>query len=278
MVAMPDGVKLATDLYFPADLREPLPVILISTPYNKNGESYVAGARRFAARGYVAAVQDVRGKFESEGDYIISAADTNDGSDTVDWLAAQSWSNGKVGTTGCSYAGENQVEMAKRRNGHQLAMNPQAASGALQYFASRRGGAFELAATSNWVVSHGAKVRPQVKPPAVDWRALWYSLPLKGMMTRAGMPPTDWDDFVTHHEGDPWWDTLGYVKSSDQFDVPALFVDSWYDCGVGATHSPLWKPQKSVAPIFRIGIGNQNHSEKIARGVIEQADIDVQCM
>src|SRR5437762_13812705 len=100
MVAMPDGVKLATDLYFPADLREPLPVILIRTPYNKNGESYVAGAPRFAARGYVAAVQAARGRFESEGDYIISAADTNGGADAVDGLAAQSWSNGKVGTAG----------------------------------------------------------------------------------------------------------------------------------------------------------------------------------
>ena len=123
MVSMRDGVNLSTDLYFPEGVSEKLPVILIRTPYNKSEFRPESGnkvsAQIFAGQGYVVAVQDVRGKFESEGEYIVSAADPNDGYDAVDWLARQSWSTGKVGTFGCSYRGENQVETAKLRNPHQ---------------------------------------------------------------------------------------------------------------------------------------------------------------
>ena len=107
MVPMRDGVRLSTDLYFPEGASGRLPVILIRTPYNKNGyrrdksSTYI-----FAGQGYIVAVQDVRARYESEGrEYIVSAADTQDGSDTIDWLAAQPWSSGKVGTFGCSYSG-----------------------------------------------------------------------------------------------------------------------------------------------------------------------------
>lgn len=252
MIPMRDGVKLSTDLYFPQGAGEKLPVIMIRTPYNKNGKG---AAYTFDGQDYVVAVQDVRGKFESGGDYIVSAADTNDGYDTVEWLASQSWSTGKVGTTGCSYEGENQVQMAKLRNPHHMAMNPRAASGGMRYFGFVRGGAFELAGGANWFLHNGSKIKPQIapslprsqslavtkyfnlnpSPPKVDWHELWRSLPLTDMMDKAGMPPTDWEGFVSHPEGDPWWDQFGYVKETDHFDTPGLFLDSWYDYGVGDT-------------------------------------------
>lgn len=246
-VPMRDSVLLSTDLYFPVGTRERerLPAILIRTPYNKSDEEDVSVARRFAAHGYVVAVQDVRGKYESGGAFTVSANDAEDGAGTVDWLVSQSWSNGKIGTTGCSYSGENQVELARNRKPRHLAMIPQAASGSLQYFGSWRGGAFELAADADWFLSHGVKERPRLAPgasrppefipPKVDWPSLWRSLPLKGMMDRAGMPPTDWDDFVSHPEGNPWWRTRGYVTEEDRFDIPSLFVDSWYDYGAADT-------------------------------------------
>jgi putative CocE/NonD family hydrolase len=72
----------------------------------------------------VVAVQDVRGKFDSEGRFTVSANDTNDGSDMLDWIAAQAWSTGKIGTYGCSYLGEDQIELSKLRNPHHTAMIP----------------------------------------------------------------------------------------------------------------------------------------------------------
>lgn len=238
MVSMRDQVRLATDLYFPVGVKEPVPVILLRTPYNKASDSNIGKARRYAEYGYIVAFQDVRGKFESEGSFTVSASDTNDGSDTVTWLAKQKWSNGKVGTSGCSYSGENTVEMSKLRNPGQVAMNPRAATGAMQYFGSWRGGAFELASDLDWFVSYGSTTKPADRantatPPKVDLRALWRSLPLKGMLDRAGVPGTDWDDFVAPPDGGSWWRSRGYVTDSDKFDVPALFVDSWNDYGAG---------------------------------------------
>jgi len=93
MIPMRDGVKLSTDLYFPEGAGEKLPVIMVRTPYNKNADEDTPCD--FVGQDYVVAVQDVRGNFESAGDYIVSAADTSDGYDTVEWLASQSWSTGK---------------------------------------------------------------------------------------------------------------------------------------------------------------------------------------
>ena len=258
-VLMRDSVHLSTDLYFPvtASPRDRFPVILIRTPYNKNDEAVVAGARRFDAHGYAVAVQDVRGKFESGGRFTVSADESNDGTATVEWLTRQIWSTGKIGTTGCGYAGENQVAIARNRSFHHLAMIPQAASGALQYSATRRGGALELAASADWFFAQGAKERPRPAanapasavpaPPKADWPVLLRSLPLQGLLRRAGLPATDWDDFVAHPEGDPWWRTLGYLTPEDKFDVPALFVDSWYDYGAGDTFRLLDLLQKNSA-------------------------------
>src|SRR6185295_9255002 len=95
MVPMSDGVKLSTDLYFPEGAGDKLPVIVIRTPYDKSSwrqERYPSVT--FAGQGYVVAVQDVRGRFESEGEYIVSAADAKDGVDMVNWATVQPWSNG----------------------------------------------------------------------------------------------------------------------------------------------------------------------------------------
>ena len=177
MVPMRDGVKLSTDLYFPNGPTDELPVILIRTPYNKNlwrgsgapiygwsqGDS---PAYKFAGQGYVTAVQDVRGRFESEGDYTISTPDAEDGYDASEWIASQSWSNGKVGTYGCSYVGDVQVMQARLRNPHLAAMIPQAAGSSIprRAFGVENGGAIELAAAFGWFTAEGSKLF--LRPPA----------------------------------------------------------------------------------------------------------------
>ena len=149
-VPMRDGVKLSTDLYFPKGSGERLPVIMIRTPYDKRAHRRPnSAAWRLAGQGYVVAVQDTRGKFESEGEYTISKDDVADGSDATTWLATQPWSNGKVGTYGCSYLGDTQVMQARVRNPHHAAMLPAAAGSSIhyRYFGTMDGGAIEL----SWV-------------------------------------------------------------------------------------------------------------------------------
>ncbi len=116
MALMRDGVRLAADVHRPArngqPLDEPLPVLLHRTPYNKSVESRVLEASFFASRGYVTVVQDTRGRYASDGRFTKYVDEGNDGYDTLQWLAQQSWCNGKVGTFGLSYAAHTQAALA----------------------------------------------------------------------------------------------------------------------------------------------------------------------
>src|SRR6266852_1051422 len=104
MVPMRDGIRLATDLYFPARRGRQevgaFPVIVERTPYDKRGLGLVGKGKFFARHGYVCAIQDVRGRFASEGEWYAFAKEGPDGFDTVEWLGTRPWSNGKVGTIG----------------------------------------------------------------------------------------------------------------------------------------------------------------------------------
>ncbi|MGI5322319.1 CocE/NonD family hydrolase [Actinomadura nitritigenes] len=109
LVRMRDGVRLATDVYLPEGWEQG-PVILTRLPYDKNSR-YVffdRVAALFNARGYAVVVQDVRGKFRSEGETVAALNEVNDGYDTIDWIVRQSWSDGKVGMFGDSYYGYTQ--------------------------------------------------------------------------------------------------------------------------------------------------------------------------
>ncbi|WP_323747389.1 CocE/NonD family hydrolase [Catenulispora rubra] len=107
MVRMRDGVRLATDVYPVPDAEGPLPAVLVRLPYDKNSRYVFMDkvAERFTARGYVLVVQDVRGKFRSEGETLAWTGEVNDGYDTIDWVVNQEWSNGIVGMFGDSYYG-----------------------------------------------------------------------------------------------------------------------------------------------------------------------------
>ena len=115
---MSDGVRLRSDLYLPAG-PGPWPVLLERTPYNKESSVEVTQAKSpeyFASRGYAGVVQDTRGRFKSEGEFYPFRDDGwgehRDGYDTVEWLAEQTWCDGKIGTLGGSYAGHTQYAMA----------------------------------------------------------------------------------------------------------------------------------------------------------------------
>jgi len=254
MVPTRDGVRLATDLYRPKG-SGPWPVVLIRTPYNKMAGRQPDQARRFAAAGYLTAIQDVRGKHQSEGRVRIQADDADDGYDTVDWLARQPWSTGKVGTIGCSYGGEAQIFLAKRRHPAHRAMIPQAAAGPARYLSVINGGAYELALMFGWLRENGNKVHLQPAPgtpdslvtlsrrylaprltlPDTDFQAAWQTLPLAEMNRRVPGPPTDWEDFVTHGPGDLWWNQFNLLGPTDTIATPGLHVGSWYDYGVQET-------------------------------------------
>ena len=105
-IPMRDGVRLATDIYFPIQ-QSPSAILLHRTPYNKTEvESNAQWPSRFASHGYIAIVQDCRGCFRSEGDVAFLEPEDEDGKDTLAWIAQQSWGKEvKVGWWGTSWAG-----------------------------------------------------------------------------------------------------------------------------------------------------------------------------
>lgn len=237
-IPMRDGVRLAADLYRPQRAGDRLPVVLIRTPYNKEAIAYVTGpAAFFAGQGYVVVAQDIRGKFQSEGEFAVQTTDAEDGYDTIDWIARQPWSTGRVGTYGCSYMGEVQVLAAKLRHPSHTAMIAQSASGAMgpaggfyTNWGTYEGGTVTLSALFGWMGGAGSKVKGRTGNLAeLDFPAMLRSLPLATMAERAGFPPSDFADFVTHKPADPYWDQMAYVRDDDRFDTPALHVNSWFD-------------------------------------------------
>jgi hypothetical protein len=237
MVPMRDGVRLGTDLYRPKGVEGKLPVILIRTPYGKDTyRGATVPANRFAGWGYAVVVQDTRGKFSSEGEYRVQNDDRNDGWDTMDWIVHQPWSSGRVGTYGCSYLGEVQFLLAKMRHPNHIAMIPQSASGATgpaggyyTNFGAYDGGAFLLSTAFGWFGIAGSKVKNAPVPRDLDFPSLLRSLPTIDMARKAGYAPSEFEDFLSHPPGDPWWEAKGYLRDDDRFSTPSLHVNSWLD-------------------------------------------------
>ncbi len=239
MVPMRDGVRLSTDIYRPLGITGRLPVVLIRTPYDKhpyrNTNPDSSEAAFFASQGFAVVTQDTRGRFESSGEFTISYPDVTDGYDAIDWAARQPWSNGKVGGYGCSYVGDTQVMAAKARHPAYVAMIPQSASSSFPYrgFLHSAGGASDLSISLSWFSTEGSKRRDSMPP--FDMRTGVWQLPLISILQRAGMPPTDWENVLTHGPDDPWWVKLGYFTDADRFDTPALQIDSWFDTGIAVS-------------------------------------------
>src|SRR5690348_14849919 len=126
MVTMRDGVRLATDVYRPARGGAPVsgrfPAILERTPYDRGAPRFAVQARLFAEHGYVVLIQDVRGRGGSEGEWYAFAHEAPDGYDMIEWVAAQPWCSGKVGTMGTSYMAATQSAAATLNPPHLAAM------------------------------------------------------------------------------------------------------------------------------------------------------------
>jgi len=250
MVPMRDGVRLATDVYRPRGVTGPLPTVLIRLPYDKaNYRGATVPAAFFASHGYAVVVQDVRGKFASEGQFRVYEGDMTDWSDTFDWIGTQSWSTGRVGTYGCSYLGEGQIIAAQQRHPRHIAAIPQAAGGNIGRVGRRRvfwgsveGGTFSISINFGWMpvfasVDKGARLMPKV-----DLASHFRTLPVIDMTDRAGSPSWDWRNFLERSPDDPWWDAQGYLTANDSVTVAALHVSSWFDMANEAL---------DVAEIFR---------------------------
>lgn len=262
MIPMRDGVKLSTDLYFPAEAKGQLPAVLLRTVYGKNKTFGWSGVYQLLVeQGYVVVIQDVRGRYESEGSYVVAEHRREDSYDTVDWLISQGWSNQKVGSAGCSYLGETQVILAAAKHPNHVAAVPMSAASGFympgRAWQSFSGGVFELAQTAGWFAASGSQLfygppahidrgqwfkTPQSRlfkmAPEVDFAAyleLLSSLPTHSLLERAQLPPSEYKSWITSAPDGKFFRNKDLAKRSDTFNVPSLFMDSWYDYGPAET-------------------------------------------
>lgn len=237
-VAAQDGTPLATVVLRPWWRAGRLPTILIRTPYGR-----MDTGRSYARRGFAVVVQDMRGRYGSGGVFQPYTHEMDDGVATLDWIAAQPWSNGRVATVGCSALGESQLVLARARHPAHAAMIAEGAGGGVgsaagrhAYFSVYENGIFELASAAGWFARQGGKTPTATTRPTLEQldREL-HTLPVRGMVARLRSDPTDFDLFRTTPPGDAAWARMGYLTDTDRFATPGLHVNGWYDQGVVET-------------------------------------------
>jgi len=266
MVAMRDGVKLATDLYYPAVggvMRQgKFPTIMERTPYNKDGAARGNGPF-YAANGYVYIAQDTRGRYGSEGIWHMMTDDVADGFDTAQWLVQQPWSDGGFGMLGGSYVGGTQHAMALANAPGLKAIVPTDAVSNTGYFGMRNGGAFELR-FMNWIFAIGGPqgsrasrdpgTRAALEEAGKNVRQYLQALPLRRGTTPIRLAP-EYEDWLVssmnHGENDAYWKRPG-LNVSDNIaaykDIPVYVVGGWHDSWArqsGDTYVALAKNKKS---------------------------------
>lgn len=267
MVPMRDGARLATRVYIPKSADQPVPTILWRSPYDFSEKmvpnpNYSDANLKFALdavrNGYAFVMQNERGKFFSEGDWEILGRPRSDGHDTLTWIAEQEWSNGKVGTIGCSSTAEWIMALASNPHPAHAAAVPMGMGAGIgrmgPYYEQGnfyRGGVVQLPMIG-WLYSEQNLLRPEFPSeltreerirvaryydlkadmPPVNWTRAAQHLPLADMITAAGGPPGIFDEMVTRGPDDPAWYRGGLYHDDEDFTVPALWVNSWFDLSV----------------------------------------------
>jgi predicted acyl esterase len=200
MVPMADGIELATTVYLPAG-KPPFPVIVARTPYNKDilqGE-----ATKFCQNGYAFVAQDLRGRFKSKGHHAIifhndGWTKPRDGQDTLKWIAAQPWCNGKIGSTGGSALGITQNMTAPAAPDALKAQFVVVALSDMYRQGAYQGGAFRTGLLENWLKA-------------------------------TGMTDGNLQTFVAHPKYDDFWRELNPEAQASRVHAPAVSFGGWYD-------------------------------------------------
>lgn len=244
-VAMRDGVRLATDVYLPAGDVAKLPVILTRTPYNKDGTK--SFGEYFARNGYVFVAQDTRGRYASEGVWHWLTDDGGDGADCAAWIAAQPWSDGKIGMVGTSYVGGTQHAMALEKVPQLITVIPVDAVSNMGRQSMRNAGAFEMRFW-NWIMLNAGRGSNAALDPATqaelkemaDHRWDYLSLlPLRPGCTPLKLAP-EYEDWLIqamrHGKDDAFWKQNNILADPARYkDMPVYLVGGWYDSWAGNT-------------------------------------------
>ena len=246
-VKMRDGVVLRGDIFRP-DAGGKFPVLLERTPYRRSipwGYD-VDFAQRAASHGYVVFLQDVRGRYSSDGDWYPFVHEAEDGYDTIEWIAAQPYSNGKVGMFGGSYVGATQMLAAMAHPPHLAGICPVVTASNYHENWTYQGGAFEQWFNQSWTsglavdtVLHQIERMPS-KPEAVHVLPLtqypiFNTDPKSAVNGAAAVVAPYYLDWLAHPSYDAFWKRISIEDHFGDIRVPALHTGAWYDIFLGGS-------------------------------------------
>lgn len=282
MIPMRDGVRLAMDLYWPADgdghrIDQAWPVILVRTSYNKTFSEWDGVPDWYAQRGYIFAIQDLRSRYKSEGDgvyyHTCNPCEGDDGYDTVEWIAAQPWSNGKIGMMGSSHRAIVQTQAALRSPPHLRAICPEQGPTNIYLHEAREGGAMALHMYTA-IYNHALDAQEirddldavrQVAQGMADARIWLQRMPFSpGEVPLSVAPHLEQTLFNYYYRGeyDEWW----AQECNDQTpywdrhaDLPCLITGGWYDPFVDACTGYFAAMKERINSTVRLIIGPWSH-------------------
>lgn len=228
---MRDGVQLASDVWMP-EAPGRYPTIVIRTPYLKTMDLLEAPKRGafWASKGYVLVIQDVRGRGDSEGQFSFFAGDAEDGYDTIEWIAEQPWSNGRVGMMGVSYLGTVQWLAARAHPPHLVCIAPTAPAGRWTEELPYQGGAFMHQWALNWINGTSGRISQGENATGVDAERLLAHRPLLSADSAMGRTMPLYRAFLENPLMNDYWRKIQF--SLDDFatiDIPTLTVTGWFD-------------------------------------------------
>jgi putative CocE/NonD family hydrolase len=244
-VALPlrDGVTLRADVVRPAAVGK-FPVLVYRTPYGKDAAQQEYTTFRHAVeRGYAVVIVDVRGRYHSGGEFRPYENEGRDGYDTIEWAAAQPWSNGAVGTFGLSYPGAVQWLAAVESPPHLKAMVPAMTFSTPQNFFFA-GGTWDMS-WMDWIwdnIAWDTRVKKNLPGPRTSEEGLaaWTvegpkmanALPLMNVPQLQKVAPY-YFDWLRHPAEDPWWDWSELRNKYGRAHTAVLNLSAWYDDNYG---------------------------------------------
>lgn len=242
-VPMRDGVALRADILRPRT-GGPSPVLVYRTPYGKESalKDYTT-FRHAVERGYAVVVEDVRGRYASDGEFRPYQNEGRDGYDTIEWAARQPWSNGSIGTFGLSYPGAVQWLAAVENPPHLKAMVPAMTFSTPQNF-FYSGSVWDMS-WIDWIwfnIAPNTRVKKNLPGPQTDaeaanaWKQVGTkmrnALPLKNLAELQKEAPYYYD-WLSHPPDDPWWDWCELRNKYDRVHAAVLNLTAWYDDNYG---------------------------------------------
>ncbi len=243
-VPMRDGVELSADIWLPATQKHS-PAILIRTPYVKALGRLTPFAGQLSEQGYVVVLQDVRGRGDSDGN-LLAGGEGNDGYDSIEWIAAQPWSNGDVCTMGGSYLAAVQWAAALKSPPHLRCMAP-TATGSF-HSAMVIGGAVSQLMVQ-WVNITSGRMDQRAIAATLDWGTIYRHRPLLTLDEALGRHMPLYRKLLTVR--DPDYDLVYNRRfGADEYrriKLPALHVTGWFDLAQAGAME-FWNGMTAYSP------------------------------